>query len=76
MKDIERYLIIHNYLKRKNLKPIDIASALNITRSAVYHYMHGRYKSHRFDEWINANLGIDLSLHKMSKKRITRRSKH
>ncbi len=60
VKDLDRYLLIFNALRKKGLSMQDIAISLNITNGAVTHFMYGYNKSKRFDAWVKKNLGIKL----------------
>lgn len=59
-KDLDRYLLIHNALKRAGKNQSDVARAMKIYPSCISAYMYGQKKSKRFDNWIKENLGIQL----------------
>lgn len=60
VKNIERYLLIYNALRRKNIRFTDIAKELKLTKGAITHFAYGYENSKRFDSWVKDNLGIVL----------------
>jgi len=55
---------IEKLIKQKliecDLRQVDIANALKISRAAVAQYVSGKQSSRRFDAWIYCFLGLDL----------------
>ena len=56
LKNIKKAARIKYLLYKKGLKLVDIANALNITKTAVYNSIYDLTKISRVDDWIEANL--------------------
>lgn len=53
-------MVLKTALLQKNIRQREIAEALGISRAAIAQYIAGKQRSHRFDEWISANLDINM----------------
>lgn len=60
VKNQEKAAYIQYLLKTKGLSQSLIANELGITESAVSRALYDQSKITRVDEWLEANLGIDI----------------
>jgi len=52
--------IIKQRLIARDLRQVDIARSLGISRAAVAQYVSGKQRSRRFDAWVLCFLDLDL----------------
>lgn len=60
VKNVKRAAYIKYQLYRKGLTLTQIAEDLHISNAAVYRSINGLSKITRIDEWLQANLGLEV----------------